>query len=150
MTTIHFNWLYWTCMVTVWLLYLHGYSIFSNPIILGDLTFTSTPTVINIIHLNDYALKLKLTQPVNFPTHSYGHTLDIILTLSFSNLINRITWQTLLTDHYAIYCHNTKLRSTRLTTYRSFNKIDYDSFSLDLMHSMQDNDITNTLHFTKT
>ena len=82
------------------------------------------------------------------------HLHDIILTLSSSNLINRITQSTLLTDHYAIDCHIniTKLRLTRrLTTYKSINKIDYDSFSLDLIHSMQENDISvkNNLHFTE-
>ena len=101
---------------------------------------THIPYLTIILPLNDY--ELNLTQHVNFPTHSHGHTLDIIITLSSSNWITR---STLLTDHYAIDCHIniTKLRQTRrLTTYRSFNKIDYDSFSLDLMHSMRANDIT--------
>ena len=73
-----------------------GYSIFSNIIILWDLNF----------HFNQHVTykqlctELNLTQHVNFPTHSHGHTLDIILTLSSSYLINRITLSTLLTDHY--------------------------------------------------
>ena len=49
--------------------------------------------------------RLNLTQHINLSTHSHWHTLDIRLTLSSSNLINRITQSTLLIDHYVIDCH---------------------------------------------
>ena len=123
----------------------HGYSTFLNLIILGDINFHFDSVLNHHLTFKRLCTELNLAQHVNFPTHSRGHTLDIILTLSSSNLINRITRSTLLTDHYAIDCHIniTKLRSTRrLTTYGSFKKIDYDSFSLNLIHSMQDDDIT--------
>ena len=135
----------------------HGYSTFSNLIILGDFNFHFDSVLNHHLSFKRLCTELNLTKHVNFPAHSHGHTLDIILTLFSSNLINRITRSTLFTDHYAIDCHIniTKLRPTRrLTTYRSFNKIDYDSFSLDLIISMQDNVQTlhyraNTLHFTE-
>ena len=56
----------------------HGYSTFSNLIILGDFNF----------HF-DSVLNHHLT--FNFPIYSHIPTLDIILALSSSNLIKRIT-----------------------------------------------------------
>ena len=79
----------------------HGYSTFSNLIILGDFNF-HLYSILNHHLKRLLCTELNLTQHVNFPTHLHGHTLDIILTLSSSNLINRITRSTLLTDHYAI------------------------------------------------
>ena len=96
----------------------HSYSTFSNLIILGDFNFHFDSDYNQHLTFKRLGNELNLTQHVNFPTYSHGHKLDIILTLSSSNLINRITRSTLLTDHYAIDCN---INIFKLTTYRSFN-----------------------------
>ena len=113
---------------------------------MGTLTFTLIQTLINILPSNNYALHLILLDMLTFwLTH-------IISTLSSSNLIYRITRSTLLTGHYAIDCdiNITKLWLTRrLTTYRSYNKIDYDTFSrYNTFHYITLHDITTQIIYT--
>jgi hypothetical protein len=81
-----------------------------------------------------------LTQHVSFPTHSSGHTLDLLITRSSSNLISTVTFTDPgLSDHLAILTSlsvPSNTRPPRITkTARPFHKIDTALFSSDITSS---------------
>jgi exonuclease III len=81
-----------------------------------------------------------LTQHVHFPTHNLGHTLDLLITRSTSNIISSTDWTIpFISDHYAI--HSTvsvpfQHRPSRITKLvRCFRSVDTSAFSNDVLSS---------------
>ena len=58
-----------------------------NLVIIGDFNFHIESTSSNSKTFNSLIDSFDLTQKVNFPTHIYGHTLDLLLTKSNNNHI---------------------------------------------------------------
>src|SRR6185436_1888362 len=75
----------------------------SDVIITGDFNYhvdkpdSSTSQFLNL--LADFSL----TQHINFPTHSFDHTLDLLITRSSSTIISSVdSTDPALSDHYAL------------------------------------------------
>ena len=86
--------------------------------------------------LDAYSLK----QHITFPTHSSGHTLDLLVTHSNCNLISSIDSIDLsLSDHHAVIFSilaPSPPRTQRITkSVRNFRSIDIPSFSRDILSS---------------
>ena len=114
----------------------------SNPLISGDFNLhiddNNGPYVLPfLLLLESFGLK----QHVSFPTHSSGHTLDLIVTFSDSNLVSSVD-QTFpaLSDHNALLAdlsfpiHH---RSTRISkTVRAISSINITQFKQDILSSV--------------
>jgi len=80
-----------------------------------------------------------LTQLVSFPTHNKGHTLDLLITHTSSNLVPFVTSDDIcISDHIAVVASldipKPELSKTSFT-YRSTKLIDTSSFSADILAS---------------
>ena len=110
-----------------------------NLLILGDFNFHFDS---NINPHNDFqrlCSDINLNQHVSTPTHKHGHTIDLYLTKSNSNLIISCPKQsTLLTDHYVITSQlDLTAKSTpkpKLLAHRKIKNIDYVAFRTDIMN----------------
>jgi hypothetical protein len=119
----------------------HAVSQPSEIIITGDfnfqLNYTTSHSDANLITLLD---TFNLTQHITFPTHSAGHTLDLLITRESSNLVSSVTFADPgLSDHLAIISTlsiriNKRPASVTKTT-RCFRKIDIASFKADILSS---------------
>ena len=81
-----------------------------------------------------------LRQHVKFPTHKYGHTLDLLISRATSNIISTVEWTIpFISDHYAIQATLTIPSYSRppLVTklVRAFRSIDVASLSHDIYNS---------------
>jgi len=81
-----------------------------------------------------------LTQHVHFPTHKHGHTLDLLITRSTSDIISTPDYTIpFISDHYAIHTVITvpiQTRSPRITKItRCFKSIDIPAFCIDILAS---------------
>lgn len=81
-----------------------------------------------------------LTQHVSFPTHIKGHTLDLLISRSASQLVTNVSCtDPLLSDHYCIYSSlliPSFTRPPKSTKYiRSFSTFDPNMFCQDLRSS---------------
>ena len=68
---------------------IHTYSSHNNLIVLGAFNFHFDSNLKQHLHFKLLCNELNLLQYVNFPTHTHGHTLDLILTLDTSNIIKK-------------------------------------------------------------
>ena len=81
-----------------------------------------------------------LTQHINFPTHDYGHTLDLLITRSSSTVITHLSHhESYQSDHKSFtfkFFPNIRPTTQRSTIqYRSYNTIDVDNFKSDILTS---------------
>ena len=80
-----------------------------------------------------------LEQHVKEPTHSKGHTLDLLITRGSDTLIQEITVKNMLiSDHFWVHCSMSCSRPgvvRKRLSYRNIKKIDLDSFRRDIANS---------------
>ena len=114
----------------------------SELIISGDFNIhvdqTSSTASCNFQSLLDSS---DLKQHVSFPTHKYGHTLDLLLSRNTSNIISSVEWTIpFISDHYTVHATinvPTKTRPPLIKKLvRSFRKIDINQFSNDIFNSV--------------
>ena len=115
----------------------------NNLLILGDFNFHYDTDTSHHLEFKILCNELNLKQHIDFPTHTHGHTLDLILTSHHSKLLKNKPERTiLLTDHYAINCPlNLPLQLPKQIekTYRNINKINLESFMTDIITATSHN-----------
>ena len=105
-------------------------------IVAGDFNIhvdkVSDPSVRN---LSEILSSFGLTQYVDFPTHTSGHCLDLIITKQDDSLIHRPTIGCLFLDHFTVICNlkikNENFEKKRLLT-RNIRDINIDAFKQDI------------------
>ena len=94
---------------------------------------------VNAEHFGDLLASFDLKQWVTGPTHTSGHTLDLIITRHQCNLIEDVmVHDPLISDHYAIFMHLLlhKPQFPRMTIrHRELRSIDYAEFNDKIMSS---------------
>ena len=94
---------------------------------------------VNAVHSGELIASFDLKQWVTGPTHTSGHTLDLIITRNQCNLIEDVlVHDPLISDHYAIFMHLLlhKPQFPRKTIrYRKLRSIDYAEFNYTIMSS---------------
>ena len=107
-------------------------------LVVGDLHVDSSCGV-NAVHFGDLIAHFDLKQWVAGPTHTSGHTLDLIITRNQCNLIEDVmVHDPLISDQYAIFMHLLldKPKFPRKTIrYRKLCSIDYAEFNDTIMSS---------------
>ena len=92
---------------------------------------------VNAVHSGELIASFDLKQWVTGPTHTSGHTLDLIITRNQCNLIKDVMVHTpLISDHYAIFMQLLlhKPQFPRKTIrYRKLRPIDYAEFNDTIM-----------------
>ena len=123
----------------------------SELIITGDFNIhvdlPNCPTASPFLNLLDI---FSLRQYITFPTHSSGHTLDLLISRSNSNFISSVDSLDLsLSDHHALLFSisaSTQPRSQRITkSLRKFRSINIANFSQDILSSPLYHSPPNTL-----
>ena len=108
--------------------------------ILGDFNFHYDSTLNPRRYFQQLCTEFNLIQHVTVPTHIHGHTIDLFLTKTYSELITSPLIQSiLLTDHFAITTKLNipiKLQTIKLSTYRNFKNINIHLFEHDLKTAM--------------
>ena len=74
----------------------------SNCIILGDINIQLNKTSYQSNLFNDLLFSNSMHQHINFPTHTSGNTIDVIISPSDSSLISSTNQSLLISDHFAI------------------------------------------------
>ena len=79
-----------------------------------------------------------LHQHVTQPTHLHGHTLDLLLTPSDSEIISHVNVGQFISDHAFVKCHINlscplKAKPNKIS-YRCYHKIDMNDFRADLLN----------------
>ncbi|XP_072571304.1 uncharacterized protein [Paramormyrops kingsleyae] len=132
------------------------YTTSANIMILGDFNIhVDTPSchsAAEFLHLLD---SLNLQQHVDAPTHSKGHTLDLVISSYVP--IKKLQVRDLgLSDHKAIYMelpfsYSSHCKPERQINFRSIKNIDPDALALDLQHISCDpttfSSVTETVDF---
>lgn len=113
----------------------------SEFIITGDFNIhVDTPAAPYVSSFLDLLATFDLQQHVSFPTHTSGHTLDLLISKSSSTLISDTNYtDPALSDHYAllsVLSIPTHSRLPRIKKYiRSISKVDPVKFSNDILNS---------------
>ncbi|KAJ8278400.1 hypothetical protein GJAV_G00087220 [Gymnothorax javanicus] len=111
----------------------------ANVLVLGDLNIhvdmPSCHSAAEILHQLDC---LNLQQHIDAPTHSRGHTLDLVITNSVP-IVNLQVRDLGLSDHKAVFMelplsHSPSSISKHQIHFRATKNIDSDAFTLDLGH----------------
>ena len=91
------------------------------------------------VKLNKILESFNLVKHVNGPTHKKGHTLDLIITRAYDELVTSVEIRDpMLSDHSAVHC---KLRpkkpplERKKISYRKLRSINMNSFNDDLKQS---------------
>ena len=94
---------------------------------------------VNAEHFGDLLASLDLKQWVTGPTHTSGHTLDLIITRHQCNLIEDVmVHDPLISDHYAIFMHlllHKPQFPKKTIRHRKLRSIDYAEFNDTIMSS---------------
>src|SRR6266496_6211157 len=113
----------------------------SEIIFFGDFNiYVDTPTLANTAPFLTLLETYNLSQHITFPTHTKGHTLDLLITRSESNVISDISeFDPCISDHHAI-TFNLKVPSHTRPSHtakfiRSFKSINITNFSNDILAS---------------
>jgi hypothetical protein len=113
----------------------------SELIVTGDFNIhADCPTNPSTSAFLDILDSYSLTQHVDFPTHTHGHTIDLILTRSNSTILSKVEFTIpFISDHYATHATVTIPISKRLPQItrhvRAFRSINIDSFASDILTS---------------
>jgi hypothetical protein len=113
-------------------------------IIAGDFNFhfdnvldTNTTKLCNQLDM------FSLIQTVKEPTHTSGHTLDLVLVKALENIVySTRTYHDLSSDHFSILCHlaiKKPTHTSKVISSRPFSKINHDQFAIDLAQSLTPN-----------
>ena len=110
-----------------------------NLVIIGDFNFHIKSTSSNSKTFNSLIDSFDLNQKVNFPTHIYGHTLDLLLTKSNNDHILNVHTTDAFSDHFSITCtlHLPTPRSqiNATVSFRKYHKINKEKMKTDLIAS---------------
>ena len=110
-----------------------------NLVIIGDFNFHLESTSSNSKTFNSLIDSFDLTQKVNFPTHIYGHTLDLLLTKSNNDHISNVHTTDAFSDHFSFTCtlHLPTPRSqiNATVSFRKYHKINKEKMKTDLIAS---------------
>ena len=110
-----------------------------NLVIISDFNFHVESTSPNTKTFNSLIDSFDLTQEVNFPTHIYGHTLDLLLTKSNNDHILNVHTTDAFSDHFSITCtlHLPTPRSqiSATVSFRKYHKINKEKIKTDLIAS---------------
>ena len=89
--------------------------------------------------MNNILDMFNLKQHVNFPTHTFGNTLDWLITSIECNLINKIRSTDQMSDHSSFIATLNEIaklcQPKEKINYRSYRKFDSDNFKNDLTNS---------------
>ena len=110
----------------------------SELIIIGDFNIhtdsdLTTPNKFSCI-LDNFHLK----QHIHFPTHDDGHTLDLLITRTSSDIITYLSHhESYQSDHksFKFFSHIRPTTQRTVIQYRSFKTIDIDNFKSDIVSS---------------
>ena len=109
-------------------------------LITGDFNFhKDVPTDCNNIHFRDLLDAMRIVQHVKQPTHTHGHTLDLIITRQSDDFVAEEPFsERFISDHAAMMC---SLRTRRPVVelkhaeYRKLKSIDTALFAEDIRNS---------------
>ena len=107
--------------------------------IIGDFNYHIESTSSNSKAFNSLIDSFDLTQKVNFPTHIYGHTLDLLLTKSNNDHILNVDATDAFSDHFSITCTlhlptpSSQINAT--VSFRNYHKINKEKIKTDLISS---------------
>ena len=105
--------------------------------IIGDFNFHLESTSSNSKTFNSLIDSFDLT--LNFPTHIYGHTLDLVLTKSNNDNISNIHTTDVFSDHFSITCTlylpTPRSQINATVSFRKYHKINKDKMKTDLIAS---------------
>ena len=112
----------------------------SRPILLGDFNIhIDKPDNPDTITFLDFLDSLNLVNKVNFPTHTSGHMLDLIIEDRDLQLLSDVQWGFLLSDHHFILSKlliaKSKPPTIEIAT-RQLKKIDNSKFQTNLKESL--------------
>ena len=89
--------------------------------------------------LQDVMSTFSLKQHVVGPTHTHGHTLDLIITQESDNSLHNINVDPpMFSDHSVVTCQLTALKpkyKSKTISFRKYNKIDMEKFKADIVQS---------------
>ena len=103
-----------------------------NFIISGDLNIILGNGSSDAVAMNNILDMFNLKQHVNFPTHTFGNTLDWLITSDECNLINKIRSTDQMSDHSSFIATLNEIAKLNYRYYRTF---DIDNFKNDLTNS---------------
>ena len=110
-----------------------------NLVIVDDFNFHIESTSSNSKTFSSLIDSFDLTLKVNFPTHIYGHTLDLLLAKSNNDHIVNVHTTDAFSDHFSITCtlHLPTPRSQIHATvsFRKYHKINKEKMKTDLIAS---------------
>ena len=103
----------------------------SNCIILDDINIQSHKTSYQSNLFNDLLFSNSMHQHINFPTHTSGNTIDVIISHSDSSLISSNNQSLLISDHFAInftLSFPVPLDQSFIRNYRNISSINIKEF----------------------
>ena len=107
--------------------------------IISDFNFHIESISANSKTFNSLIDSFDLTQKVNFPTHIYGHTLDLLLTKSNKDHILNVHTTDAFSDHFSFTCalHLSTPRSqiNATVSFCKYHKINKEKMKTDLIAS---------------
>ena len=107
--------------------------------IIDDVNFHLESTSSNSKTFNSLIDLFDSTQKVNYPTHIYGHTLDLLLTKSNNDYISNVHTTDAFSDHFSITCtlHLPTPRSqiSATVSFRKCHRINKEKMKTDLIAS---------------
>ena len=111
------------------------YHTMENLVIIGDFNFHLEKTCSNSKTFLSLIESFDLINKVNFPTHIYGHTLDLVLTKSNNDNISSVHTTDAFSNHFSISFTlnlSTPISQTNATvTFRKYHKIDKEKLKTE-------------------
>ena len=111
----------------------------TNMVILGDMNIhVDTPSCHSASELLQLLDSVNLTQHVDVPTHSKGHTLDLVITDSAAPITNLLVYDLGVSDHMAVSMEilfpSPHSKPKRQICFRNIKNINQDALARDLQH----------------
>ena len=108
-----------------------------NLVIIGEFSFHLETTCSNSKTFHSFIDSFDLIQKVNFPTHIYGHTLDLVLIKSNNDNSTNVHTADSFSEHFSINFTlnlSTPISQTNATvTFHKYHKIDKEKLKTDLL-----------------
>ena len=108
----------------------------NNGMVIGDFNYHwNEPDDTSVNRMRLLLASHNFAQHVTEPTHTNGHTLDVVITPRESTLLHPVYTSSYISDHAAIHCDlNNKKTATygRIATFRKLNKINNVLFTENL------------------
>ena len=110
-----------------------------NLVIISDFSFYLESTSSNSKTFNSLIDSFDLTQKVNFPTHIYGHTLDLLLTKSNNDNISNVHSTDAFSNHFSItrtpHLPTPRSQINATVSFRKYHRINKEEMKTDLIAS---------------